>query len=452
MPGTRHSLGQLVVDGLADRLGIRMSSDRKGVIGRDIVTIGDTDVQLTLYKSKAAMNISGPSIAEAFRNSIKPTGSTTTHNLIVLQDSLDHLPATLSTRLGGSANGHNGIKSIISALGGKKDFYRFRLGIGRDERGGANYVLGRLPSQEKQYWREEGLDEVLNEIEKLSSVEYYTGMNFGEIKLDMSLNIVYVRSSIKALMEERRLTLIPMDEVVNKIYSVQFRNSSRKRFFDRTRLTEILPKQEYEYRLFMSSALDIPLSIIMSDGSRRSTSQDIPHFRSSVHPLLVTCHAAQVVQKDILKLPVHPPPQLPHAETEVIVIAHYWYDVPPTFTQKPDWYQDLCHPLERMSQALEEQLATYTSSSDTLDPEFEVRVARRKPKLVTAQWAKKMRKRIERKLPFDKRVSNEKQLRSYAKEKSRPYEEVMRTSRASVPFAPSLKRRPRSTDDIELSF
>ncbi|EEB94789.1 hypothetical protein MPER_06341 [Moniliophthora perniciosa FA553] len=84
LPGTRHSLGQLVIDALSDRLGIQMSSDRKGVIGRDIVTVGETNVQLTLYKSKAAMNISGPSIADAFRNSIKQG---TTHNLIVLQDS-----------------------------------------------------------------------------------------------------------------------------------------------------------------------------------------------------------------------------------------------------------------------------------------------------------------------------------------------------------------------------
>ncbi|ESK96481.1 peptidyl-trna hydrolase [Moniliophthora roreri MCA 2997] len=165
LPGTRHSLGQLVIDALSDRLGIRMSSDRKGVIGRDIITIGETNVQLTLYKSKAAMNISGPSIADAFRNSIKQGN---TNSLIVLQDSMDHDSEVLSSRLGGSANGHNGIKSIISALGGK-DFYRFRLGIG--DRGGADaasYVLGRLTSHEKQYWKEEGLDEVLNEIEKVA--------------------------------------------------------------------------------------------------------------------------------------------------------------------------------------------------------------------------------------------------------------------------------------------
>lgn len=68
MPSTRHryillhvcaaffniynfSLGQYLVDALALRLGIRMSSDRKGVIGQGIVTLGDTPVSLILYKS-----------------------------------------------------------------------------------------------------------------------------------------------------------------------------------------------------------------------------------------------------------------------------------------------------------------------------------------------------------------------------------------------------------------
>ncbi|KAL0569036.1 hypothetical protein V5O48_012932 [Marasmius crinis-equi] len=142
-----------------------MSSERKGIAGSDIVTIGDTSMQLTLFKSKSAMNISGPSIAEAFRSTVKHPNA-----LIVLHDSMSHNSETLSACLGGSANGHNGVKSIIGALGGKQDFYRFRLGIG--ERGGtdaANYVLGRLSSHERQFWQDEGLEEVLEEIEKVAA-------------------------------------------------------------------------------------------------------------------------------------------------------------------------------------------------------------------------------------------------------------------------------------------
>ncbi|KAF9264105.1 peptidyl-tRNA hydrolase [Marasmius fiardii PR-910] len=167
LPGTRHSLGQHVLDALASRLEIRMSSERKGISGTDLVIIGETPVQLTLFKSKSAMNISGPSVAEAFRNSaIKHT-----KGLIVLQDSMSHRSEIVSARLGGSANGHNGIKSIVAALGGKQDFYRFRLGIG--ERGGTDaavYVMGKLSSHERQFWQDEGLDQILEEIEKVAIV------------------------------------------------------------------------------------------------------------------------------------------------------------------------------------------------------------------------------------------------------------------------------------------
>ncbi|KAF5370809.1 hypothetical protein D9758_002124 [Tetrapyrgos nigripes] len=163
-PVTRHSLGQLVIDALADRLGIRMVSGRKGFTGTGIVSIGETPVSLTLFKSKSFMNVSGPSIAEAYRSAVKfPT------SMIVLQDSLSHKVEQVSARLGGSHNGHNGIKSIIAALGGEQRFYRFRLGIGEAGSTDASaYVLGKLSSHERQFWNNEGVDLVLEEIEKVA--------------------------------------------------------------------------------------------------------------------------------------------------------------------------------------------------------------------------------------------------------------------------------------------
>ncbi|KAJ3994832.1 peptidyl-tRNA hydrolase [Lentinula boryana] len=164
MPLTRHSLGQYVLDALALRLGIRMSSERKGIVGRGNVILGDTPVSLILYKSKSFMNVSGPSIAEIYRTSVKSPNA-----MLVLQDSMSHKVEQLSVKLGGSANGHNGVRSIISALGGEQGFYRFRLGIG--DRGGtdaANFVMGRLTPHEREFWTEEGLDRVLDEIEAIS--------------------------------------------------------------------------------------------------------------------------------------------------------------------------------------------------------------------------------------------------------------------------------------------
>jgi len=165
-PITRHSIGQLVIDALASRLGVRMSSDRAGYSGRRDLLVGDTMMTLTLFKSKSLMNISGPSIAAAYRQSVNFPSS-----MIILTDSLSHKVETLSVKLGGSANGHNGVKSLISALGGEMGFYRFRLGIGRDESDAATYVMRQLSSHERRYWTDEGLDLILKEVERVALKE-----------------------------------------------------------------------------------------------------------------------------------------------------------------------------------------------------------------------------------------------------------------------------------------
>ncbi|KAF5386150.1 hypothetical protein D9615_002592 [Tricholomella constricta] len=162
-PMTRHSVGQVIIDSLASRLGIHMSAERNGILGQGNVTIGETMVSLHLFKSKALMNISGPSIAAAFRRTVSSPSS-----LIVISDSLSHKVETLHARLGGSANGHNGVKSIISALGGEMNFHRIRVGIGRDETDAATYVMRKLSSHERQFWNDEGLDLILSEIEKVA--------------------------------------------------------------------------------------------------------------------------------------------------------------------------------------------------------------------------------------------------------------------------------------------
>jgi peptidyl-tRNA hydrolase, PTH1 family len=112
------------------------------------------------------MNISGPSIAAVLRQTVKASSS-----MIIVQDSLSHRPETLSVKFGGSANGHNGIKSVLSALGGDGGFYRFRIGIGRDQSDPAEYVLQKLSARERQFWSSDGggLDGILGEIWKVAA-------------------------------------------------------------------------------------------------------------------------------------------------------------------------------------------------------------------------------------------------------------------------------------------
>lgn len=109
------------------------------------------------------MNITGPAVAAALRHTAKVPGA-----MIVIHDSLEHKPKTLSVKFGGSANGHNGVRSVITALGGVPDFHRFRIGIGRDG-DAASYVLGRLSTEEGAHWDVGGgLDMVCQELNEIA--------------------------------------------------------------------------------------------------------------------------------------------------------------------------------------------------------------------------------------------------------------------------------------------
>ena len=172
--GMCSSVGHLIVDALALRLGIRLVSDKYGFVGQG--TLNGRNI--TLFKSSKAaftsrpllilpteslMNISGPSVAAVYR---KTTSSPT--SLVVITDSLLHPVETLSVKLGGSANGHNGVKSVITALGGETNFHRFRIGIGRNGTDAAEYVMQKLSSHERQFWANDGLDLVLSELENIA--------------------------------------------------------------------------------------------------------------------------------------------------------------------------------------------------------------------------------------------------------------------------------------------
>ncbi|KAH9858664.1 peptidyl-tRNA hydrolase [Lenzites betulinus] len=149
-PMTRHSIGHYIIDTLASRLGIHLSPDRAGYAAQADVQVGPETVTLSLYKPKALMNISGRPVVQKLHNT-----AIKSENLTVVHDSLDHKPCTLSPKFSGSANGHNGVRSVIAALGGEADFHRLRVGIGRDG-DPLNYVLGPLSPHERQFWSPNG--------------------------------------------------------------------------------------------------------------------------------------------------------------------------------------------------------------------------------------------------------------------------------------------------------
>ena len=112
------------------------------------------------------MNISGNAVAHALRKHIRPPAAS---QLIVLHDSLSHRPLHASPKAGGSAEGHNGVRSVIQSLGGDTKFRRIRVGIGKGSGDVAAYVLGRLSAEEKGFWAVEGLDLIWKEIESMAA-------------------------------------------------------------------------------------------------------------------------------------------------------------------------------------------------------------------------------------------------------------------------------------------
>jgi PTH1 family peptidyl-tRNA hydrolase len=132
---TRHNIGFLVADELARR---RDGSFRSKFNGQ-LAEVRLDDIRLGLLKPETYMNVSGKSVAAARKFFKVDPG-----DLLVVHDDVDLEPGRLQARLGGGLAGHNGLRSIASALG-TQDFLRLRIGVGRPERGDprpvADYVL-----------------------------------------------------------------------------------------------------------------------------------------------------------------------------------------------------------------------------------------------------------------------------------------------------------------------
>jgi peptidyl-tRNA hydrolase, PTH1 family len=130
----RHNAGFMVADLLAERIGARFKRDRS----RAAVATGRlAGFPVTLAKPLSFMNLSGRPVA-ALRTFYKIPPE----RIVVVHDELDLPLGTLRLKQGGGDNGHNGLRSVTSALG-TKDYFRVRVGIGRPpgRMDPADYVL-----------------------------------------------------------------------------------------------------------------------------------------------------------------------------------------------------------------------------------------------------------------------------------------------------------------------
>lgn len=141
--GTRHNIGWEVLDRLAVAHGIVIDrEDGWAEVGRG--TIGGENV--ILARPQTYVNASGVAVADLRRRH-----RVSLSNLLVVLDDLDLPVGALRLREQGSHGGHNGLRSIIDALGGAREFPRLRIGIGRPPDGvdPADYVLGRPTADER---------------------------------------------------------------------------------------------------------------------------------------------------------------------------------------------------------------------------------------------------------------------------------------------------------------
>lgn len=140
---TRHNTGFEALDHLADAWGARVTKAKFDAL-TDTVTVRGHKV--LLMKPQTFMNLSGQAIGKACAFYKVPP-----EHVIVLFDDISLAPGRLRLRKTGSAGGHNGIKSIIAAIG--QDFPRIKIGVGerpRPEYDLADWVLSKPTDAERK--------------------------------------------------------------------------------------------------------------------------------------------------------------------------------------------------------------------------------------------------------------------------------------------------------------
>ena len=156
--GTPHNAGFMAIDRIAEQEGVVVGNRRCKaatatcrIAGREVV----------LAKPETFMNLSGMAVAALVREFEADPAK----DLLVIHDELDLTLGTLKIRERGTPAGHNGVRSIIGALG-SQEWLRLRIGVGLDlppeatgRRPGKDYLLSPMRKADLTV-----LDEVLDRV------------------------------------------------------------------------------------------------------------------------------------------------------------------------------------------------------------------------------------------------------------------------------------------------
>ena len=140
---TRHNVGRMVVEQLARDGGARFRKVR--FIPADLAEVHHGGERALLVRSTLYMNESGTSYAGiAKKQHVEP------ERVIAVHDEIELPPGTIRVKLGGGNAGHNGLRSLQSALR-TPDFHRIRLGVGRPpgRQDPSDYVLAPISRRDE---------------------------------------------------------------------------------------------------------------------------------------------------------------------------------------------------------------------------------------------------------------------------------------------------------------
>lgn len=169
---TRHNLGFMVVDQLAERWRLSVGGKRHQA---ELGTGQVANERVVLAKPQTYMNASGEAVAKVRRlYRLQP------EEILVVYDDLDLPVGRVRLKGEGGAGGHNGMASLIAVLG--KGFPRLRIGIGRPpgDADPVEYVLEPFSSSERpmirdavtraadgvESWLEHGLERTMNTLNR----------------------------------------------------------------------------------------------------------------------------------------------------------------------------------------------------------------------------------------------------------------------------------------------
>ena len=173
---TPHNAGFMAIDRIAAICGVAVTN-RRGKAQTARARLAGHDVLLA--KPETFMNLSGLSVV-ALLDDLELEDK----DLIVLYDELAFPLGTIRLAERGSANGHNGVRSISAALG-SEEWMRVRIGVGKPptetgreiKAGGSEYLLAPMRSKADLESMEDGLDIAVRAVEKWLTAGASAAMN-----------------------------------------------------------------------------------------------------------------------------------------------------------------------------------------------------------------------------------------------------------------------------------